>query len=290
MNRPSAHGPATQSWRRKLHEVIFEAHTFAGRTFDIVLLIAIIGSICAISLETVPRIGNEYKQLLINAEWTFTFLFTVEYVLRIICVRNPWRYIFSFYGLVDLVSILPTYLGLAFTERSTSFAIVRSLRLLRVFRILKIGNLLADADDLSKAIWHARGKIIVFLATVVIVVTIAGTLMYEIEGRHLGGLDDEQLRQTEFSSIPRSIYWAIVTMTTVGYGDMVAKSTMGQFVTSVLILIGYSLIIVPTGFMSAEFIKKSRTKVVSNRACRECMHEDHALDAIYCNQCGTQLE
>ena len=318
-NQPLKPGP--QAWRLKFHEIIFEAHTFAGRAFDILLLLAIVASIIAISMETVPHIAEEYGSQLVMAEWFFTGLFTIEYILRIACVQNPRKYIFSFYGIVDLISILPSYVGLGVgiagfgsAHAGSSFAIVRSLRLLRVFRILKIGHLLADANDLYRAIWQARGKIVVFLATVLIVVTIAGTLMYEIEGGRRnqskaqdvpaskstesdgkGGENpntkkqDKDGKPSEFSSIPKSIYWAIVTMTTVGYGDMVATSTLGQFVTSILILVGYSLIIVPTGFMSAEFIANVKKNEVSNRSCRECMHEDHSPDAIYCNQCGTQL-
>ena len=313
--------PGQQAWRLKFHEIIFEAHTFAGRAFDILLLLAIVASIIAISMETVPDIADEYGSQLVMAEWFFTGLFTIEYILRIACVQNPRKYIFSFYGIVDLISILPSYVGLGIgiagygsTHAGSSFAIVRSLRLLRVFRILKIGHLLADANDLYRAIWQARGKIVVFLATVLIVVTIAGTLMYEIEGGRRNRLveldalasnsidgnsqngdkpdvesEGKVASQSEFNSIPKSIYWAIVTMTTVGYGDMVATSTLGQFVTSILILVGYSLIIVPTGFMSAEFIANVKKNEVSNRSCRECMHEDHSVDAIYCNQCGTQL-
>ena len=321
-NEPLKPGP--QTWRLKLHEVIFEAHTFAGRAFDILLLLAIVASIVAISMETVRYFGDNYGQQLQYAEWVFTALFTVEYILRIYCVQNPRKYVFSFYGVVDLISILPSYVGLAISfagygdpNVGNSFAIIRSFRLLRVFRILKIGHLLADANDLYRAIWQARGKIVVFLATVLIVVTIAGTLMYEIEGRDRtasksvsqtdhttqknndeqaregdsdsGKSDNEEDDSNDFSSIPKSIYWAIVTMTTVGYGDVVAKTTVGQFMTSLLILIGYSLIIVPTGFMSAEFISNVKKGQVSNRSCRECMHEDHSPDAVYCNQCGTRL-
>ena len=195
-------------WREKLHEIIFEADTFAGKAFDVGLLIGICVSIIAVSLETVPRF-SDHQVIFNRIEWTVTILFSIEYVLRLLCVRKPLRYATSFYGIVDLLSILPTYLQLLGPGPS-SFAMVRSLRLLRVFRVLKVVPLLSEAEVLYRAFWNARAKIVVFFASVLVTITIMGTLMYEVENR----FDEDSV----FDSIPQSMYWAIVTMTTVGYG------------------------------------------------------------------------
>lgn len=266
-------------WRDRLHEIIFEADTPAGQAFDIALLVAILVSVVATCAETVVSLEKQYALEFQIIEWTTTALFTVEYLLRIYCVRKPAAYIFSFYGIVDLLAVLPSYIGLFYGSRATSrLAVVRSLRLLRVFRVFKLGFFVSEADALWHAVWHSRAKIVVFLFTVVILVTLAGTMIYLIESEK-----NEQLR-----SIPDGIYWAIVTMTTVGYGDVVPGTPLGKLVSAVLILLGYSLIIVPTGFVSAELVVASRN-VMSTQSCQHCMAEGHASDAGYCRVCGHKL-
>lgn len=268
-------------WRDRLYEIIFEADTRAGQLFDIALLLAILLSVTVVAIETVDDVQVRYGDALVKIEWGFTFLFTIEYLLRLIAVRRPLNYAFSFYGLIDLISILPTYLSPAYGS-ARSFAIVRSFRLLRVFRILKLIHMTSESEDLAGAIWRARSKVIVFLMFVLITVTIAGTAMYEIE--RLASPEE-----THFTSIPQSVYWAVVTMTTVGYGDIVPQTTPGKIVSALLILVGYSLIIVPTGFVSAEFADEKRKASKSTQACPFCMAEGHLTDAVYCRKCGKQL-
>lgn len=270
-----------QSWRERLHEVIFEADTPAGKAFDVLLLIAILISVIATCLETVKSYGERYYAEFVAIEWTITILFTIEYVLRIICVKRPTGYIFSFYGIVDLLSILPTYIGVAIhSPQASRLAVIRSLRLLRVFRVFKLGWFVSEADALRHAVWKSRAKVVVFLFTVIILVTLAGTMIYLLEGH----TNDENL-----DSIPEGIYWAIVTMTTVGYGDVVATTAAGKLMTAVLILLGYSLIIVPTGFVSAELVSSKSPQEVSTRSCPHCMAEDHAADASFCRICGGRI-
>ena len=275
-------------WRERVHEVIFEADTTTGLAFDIILLVMIVISVIGICLETVSGFGTQYKPYLDTIEIIVTVIFTVEYVLRLLCVRSPSRYIFSFFGIVDLLSVLPLYIGIFYYlasepsnfELTTSFGIVRSLRLLRAFRLFKLGWLTSEAEELLNALWQSRAKVVVFLTTVLIAVTIAGAIMYELEGRN----DDS----SDFTSIPKSIYWAIVTMTTVGYGDLSPKTPWGQFVASVLILLGYSLIIVPTGFVTAEFVS-SRKSTITTRSCSSCLLEGHDADAVFCKYCGAEF-
>jgi len=214
-----------------------------------------------------------YSQWFLIAEWTVTILFTIEYALRLICVRKPLGYATSFYGIVDLISFLPTYLG-----GFGSFAVVRSFRLLRVFRILKLIHLTSESEDLASAVWRARGKIVVFLSVVFITVTIAGTAMYEVERLY-------SPTDTQFTSIPQSIYWAIVTMTTVGYGDIVPQTTLGKILSALLILVGYSLIIVPTGFVSAEAVESRRKRHASTQTCPYCLAEGHQSDIQFSRNC-----
>lgn len=280
--------------RRKIHDVIFGAHTFGGALFDIVLLIVIVLSIIVISLETVEGIGwqwdedhtekqiGPYGNLLKVLRWIFTGLFTLEYLVRIYCVNRPSRYILSFWGIVDLLAFLPDYL-LLLKPGSTShgFAVVRSLRLIRAFRIFKLGWFQLEADDLGNAIWRARAKIVVFLAIVLILVTVTGTVMYEIENQLAGD-------QSQFESIPDGIYWAIVTMTTVGFGDIVPTTVPGKFLSAFLILVGYSLIIVPTGFVTAEVLDSRRRKITVI-SCPNCVTEGHDSDAQFCKYCGEAL-
>jgi voltage-gated potassium channel len=278
--RPDAAGTFAP-WRAKLHEVIFEADTRAGKAFDVALLIAIMVSIVAVSLETVEPVQQRYGNVLTATEWTITILFTIEYVLRLLCVASPWRYATSFFGVVDLLAIVPTYLSVLIPG-SQSLVVIRSLRLLRVFRVFKLGHFLTEAAALRRAVWQARGKIVVFLTTVLIAVSIMGSAMYLVENA------DQPSEQ--FTSIPQGMYWAIVTMTTVGYGDIVPETAIGKFLAAILIILGYSLIIVPTGFVSAELVgAKLATRPVSTQTCASCMLEGHDVDAKFCKDCGARL-
>jgi voltage-gated potassium channel len=284
--------PKKQSVREKIHEIIFEADTFWGAFFDISLLIAIVISVIITCLATVEGYTNQ--PWIDVASMCFTALFTVEYLLRIYCVRKAQNYIFSFWGIIDLLSVLPDYFLIFFYDHTRALSVIRSLRLLRVFRIFKLGWFQSEADDLGSAVWRARAKIIVFLAVVMIIVTVTGTLMYEIENicrpNVYTTIDGDSVKVTgnDFDSIPEGIYWAVVTMTTVGFGDTVPKSALGKFLSSVLILLGYSLIIVPTGFVSAEIIE-SRRKPITTRSCSQCVSEGHDLDARHCKYCGAKL-
>lgn len=275
------HAKQRAPWRERLYTVIFEADTRAGQWFDIGLLVAILLSVGVVAIETVEEVQAQYGPTLNRIEWFFTILFTIEYLLRLISVRRPLNYAFSFYGLIDFISILPTYLAPMFGS-ARSFAVVRSFRLLRVFRIMKLIHLTSESEDLASAVWRARSKVIVFLMVVLITVTISGTAMYEIE--RLASPE-----KTHFTSIPQSVYWAVVTMTTVGYGDIVPQTTPGKMVSALLILVGYSLIIVPTGFVSAEFSASKQQGKLSNQTCPYCMAEGHLKDAIYCRKCGKPL-
>lgn len=261
--------------------MIFEADTRAGKAFDVALLITILVSVLAVSLETVEAVEQRYGDLLVAIEWTITILFTIEYVLRLLCVASPWRYATSFFGIVDLLAVVPTYLSVLIPG-SQSLVVIRSLRLLRVFRVFKLGHFLTEAAALRRAMWEARGKIVVFLTTVLIAVSIMGSAMYLVENFN---------RPSEqFTSIPQGIYWAIVTMTTVGYGDIVPETAVGKFLAAILIIMGYSLIIVPTGFVSAELVgAKLATRPVSTQTCTNCMREGHDVDATHCKYCGTRL-
>lgn len=269
-------------WRLRLHEIIFEADTRAGKTFDVVLLIAILVSIFVVSLETVGEF-DRYDDLFKTTEWFLTILFTIEYILRLVCVPRPGRYAASFFGVVDLLSILPTYLTL-FDIGSRSLVVIRSFRLLRMFRVLKLARMLSEAATMRRAVWEARGKIVVFLTTVLIVITVAGVAMYVVEDTFASPEAPSQ-----FTSIPQAMYWAVVTMTTVGYGDIVPQTDVGKLLSALLIMVGYSLIIVPTGFVSAELVSSRINRPVSTQVCPHCMGEGHDHDAVYCKYCGERL-
>jgi voltage-gated potassium channel len=275
-------GGSFAPWRVKLHEIIFEADTPAGKAFDVALLIAILVSMVTVSLETVEPIQRRYGEQLWALEWTITFLFTIEYVLRLVCVGNPARYAKSFFGVVDLLAILPTYLSILLPG-SQSLVVIRSLRLLRIFRVFKLTHFLSEAANLRRAVWLARGKIVVFLTTVLIAVSIMGAAMYLVE--NLDGPSEQ------FTSIPMGMYWAVVTMTTVGYGDVVPETVLGKLLSAVLIILGYSLIIVPTGFVSAELVGAKMVPYgpVSTQTCPNCMQEGHDVDAAFCKVCGGRL-
>lgn len=278
MALPVENNRRLRPWQRKVHEVIFEADTFAGKLFDILLLIAILLSVATVMLESVPEYGTKYHTFFVRTEWTFTILFSIEYVARLLSISRPIHYIFSFYGIVDLLSIIPTYLGLFVPGNSHSLTVIRSLRLLRVFRILKLGQYLRDAQSLVTALKHSRSKITVFLGAVMTSVIILGTIMYLVESPESG-----------FTSIPRSIYWAIVTLTTVGYGDIYPSSDLGQFIAAIVMIMGYAIIAVPTGIVTNELIQLNPSKITT-QACQHCSREGHTNDAIYCKYCGDKLK
>ena len=264
------------NWRLRLHELIFEADTPAGKFFDIALILAIILSIIAVIFDSVAEVRNEHGQLLNVIEWIFTILFTIEYGLRIISLGQPWRYIRSFYGLVDLIAILPTYISMFFLG-SQYLMVIRVLRLLRIFRVLKLAQYLNEAEYLLKAMRASARKISVFLFAILTLVLIFGSLMYIIEGDESG-----------FTSIGVSCYWAITTLTTVGYGDLSPQSPLGRAVASIIMIMGYGVIAVPTGIVTAELVAPITGKV-STQACPDCGAEKHSYDAIHCKYCGTEL-
>ena len=269
------HAPLS-NWRYRLHTVIFEADTPGGKAFDIALLISIVLSILAVLLESVAGIQAEYGPLLRLLEWGFTILFTIEYLLRLASVGRPWRYAISFYGLVDLLAILPTYLSLAVGGAQT-LLVIRALRLLRVFRVLKLAHFVGEAQVLRGALRASARRIIVFLGTVLILVLIVGSVMYLIEGEENG-----------FTSIPQGIYWAIVTMTTVGYGDIAPQTVLGQMLASLVMIMGYGIITVPAGLVTVELAMGAKRKI-STQACPDCSAEGHDPDARFCKYCGAKL-
>tara|TARA_R110002049_G_scaffold25016_1_gene88229 strand:- start:18299 stop:19180 length:882 start_codon:yes stop_codon:yes gene_type:complete len=288
--RRQSQRPEGPSWRTTLYDIIFEAETPAGRWFDILLLVAIVASIIIVALETVDEYAAQYGTLFWYAEWLLTILFAIEYVLRLICSRQPLRYAFSFWGIIDLLSVLPMFVAQFVSTQSRSFVMLRSIRLLRVFRVLKLWRMMNDADELSAAVWHSRSKIVVFLATVLVAVTISGTLMYQVETIASGPVDGDG-PESQFTSIPQSMYWAIVTMTTVGYGDIVPRTSAGKIISACLILLGYSLIIVPSSFVSAELAANRVTEeedVVED--CANCAAPHQRHDAMYCYRCGERVD
>ncbi len=270
-------GPSTRSaWRRRLYIIIFESDTRAGRLFDIVLILAIALSVLVVMLDSVHAFQVRHASRLRAAEWFFTLLFTVEYLLRLLCVDRPARYARSFFGIIDLLAVLPTYFTV-FLPQASLAVVIRVLRILRVFRILKLGAYLGEADILMRSLVASRKKIEVFLFTVLLLVIIFGSLMYLIEGEENG-----------FTSIPRSIYWAIVTLTTVGYGDIAPRTPLGQALASVIMICGYGIIAVPTGIVSAEMALASGRKKVYRR-CPHCGDRFHDEMAVYCKSCGRPL-
>lgn len=273
---PPAERPSTKR-RARLHEVIFESNTRAGRYFDLVLIWLILLSVATVVLESVREVREQYGKLLYALEWFFTLLFTIEYSLRLLSVRRPLRYATSFFGVVDLLAIIPTYLSI-FVPGSQYLLVIRILRLLRVFRLLKLSEYVTEADTLQRALRASRRKISVFIAAVVLLVVIIGALMYVVEGEANG-----------FTSIPRSIYWAIVTLTTVGYGDLSPRTSLGQIVASIVMIIGYGIIAVPTGIVSVELAQAVRQKRVLSQLCSSCEAGEHDPDAICCKYCGAKL-
>ena len=274
---PRRRGEERGERAQKLYDIVFEADTPAGRLFDVALLFAILLSILAVMLESVDVVAREYGAALRATEWVFTVLFTVEYFLRLYAVRRPLRYATSFFGIVDLISILPTYISLFFGGIGSQLLVVRALRLLRVFRVFKLVRFLGEANVLSAALRASSAKIIVFLGTVLTIVMIVSSLMYLIEGPENG-----------FTSIPQSMYWAIVTLTTVGYGDIVPQTTAGKMIAAALMILGYAVIAVPTGIVSAELVQAKQR--VTTQVCPDCLAEGHDPDAVHCKFCGSTLE
>ena len=264
-------------WRERLYIIIFEAETPAGKAFDVVLLVAILLSVVAVALETVKDIGEGYPRLFEAAEWSFTILFTIEYIVRVACARRTRGYIFSFFGVIDLMATLPTWLAFAGLPAGPA-TVLRAFRLLRVFRIFHMGRLVREADALLRAMIKARARILVFLSAILVIVVVIGTMMYHVEGQVHG-----------FESIPQAMYWSIVTVTTVGYGDIAPQTAMGRSLAALLMLLGYSLIIVPTGLVAAAAEAARRAKPPTWQVCSSCGREGHDADATHCKHCGSKL-
>lgn len=263
--------------RFRLHEIIYESNTKAGKAFDVALLFAIFASILVVMLDSVLGIHEHYGDLLYKLEWFFTALFTVEYFLRLISIRKPWRYVFSFLGLIDLISLIPSYLSI-FIPGAQALLVFRALRLLRVFRIFKLGTFLTEINFLTTALKGSVRKISIFLLTVLTLTVILGSIMYLVEQKENG-----------FSNIPESIYWAIVTITTVGYGDISPVTPVGKFVASVVMLIGYAIIAVPTGIITHDIALAAKQKKETAESCPSCGREGHEQDALFCKFCGSSL-
>ena len=269
----------TNSFRKKIHEIIFEADTANGKLFDVILLAAILLSIIGVMLESVDEIDKKYHELIIASEWGFTILFTIEYFFRIYAVNRPFKYIFSYMGIVDLLAIIPTYLIFIFPAVHW-MSVISAIRLIRIFRVFKLSRYLRGADTMQIALRSSRPKIIVFLLSVMLLVIILGTLMYIIEGLNANTIG--------FKNIPDSIYWAIITLTTVGYGNIVPMTIFGKIVASFIMILGYGIIAVPTGIVTAEFSRKRREEI-STQACPDCSLEGHDINAKFCNKCSAEL-
>lgn len=273
----AAQNKPEQGWRRTLYEVIFESDTRAGQWFDIILIVSILLNVLVIMLDSVGSMRAQYGPLLHAIAWLFTIGFSVEYVLRLACVENPIRYALSFFGVVDFLAIFPAYLSLLFLG-SRYLSVVRIVRVLRIFHVLKLRQFTAEAAALGTSLYASRRRIFVFLFTVLTLVVIIGALMYVIEGEQRG-----------FTSIPVGVYWTIVTLTTVGYGDISPQTGLGQFLASVVMILGYSMIAVPTGIVTVEWAQTRAERPTSTRSCSKCEGQGHAGDAKYCRLCGAEL-
>jgi voltage-gated potassium channel len=272
----SAPGPGASPLKRRTYEVIFGHDTRGGRLFDVLLIAAILASVLAIMLESVPHASASRRQGLRTIEWVFTVLFTVEYALRLWCVRRKRAYALSFFGIIDVLAILPTWLSLV-VPGGQALSVIRVLRVLRVFRILKLARYVVESNVLSRALKASRYKITVFVFGVLSVVVVVGSLMYLIEGPEAG-----------FTSIPTSVYWAVVTLTTVGFGDITPLTPLGKGLATVVMIFGYGIIAVPTGIVSVELAEAARTQR-GTRTCPGCGRPGHDPDAIWCKWCGAQL-
>ena len=275
---PTPFGKPDGGWRRRLYTIIFEADTTAGKHFDVFLVAVILLSIVVVMIDSVPTVKLEVKQQLNLLEWGFTLLFTAEYIARLACVRRPLRYATSFFGVIDLLSILPTYFSLVVPEAG-AFLDIRILRLLRIFRIFKLTLYVAEYVRLGQALAASGRKILIFLSVVMMAVLILGTVMYVVEGPAHG-----------FTSIPMSMYWATVTMTTVGYGDLVPQTALGRFIASFMMLLGWGVLAVPTGIVTAEMTsQRMGYRPTTTRTCPSCLTEGHEPDAMFCKDCGEAL-
>ncbi|WP_106419511.1 ion transporter [Salinicola tamaricis] len=266
------------SFRKQLFQIIFESDTRAGKTFDIALITLILLSVVVVFVDSVPHLHQHYGEWFLLVEWIFTLIFTLELVLRLYCLERPLRYLKSFYGVLDLLAILPTWLSL-FLPGAQSLLVLRILRVLRVFRVLRLMEFVGEGRMLVQALRRSQRKILLFLITVLLIITIFGALIYMIEPPEAG-----------FTSMPRSMYWAIVTLTTVGYGDIAPVTPIGQFISAFMMVLGYSILAVPTGVFSAEVIRSIREERYSDEACPGCGHEGHERDSRYCRLCGTWLD
>lgn len=267
---------ASSGLQDRIYTIIFESDTPAGKSFDEILILSIMLSVIVVMLDSVVAVKASHGELLYSLEWGFTILFTIEYFLRLASIGRPIKYATSFFGIVDLMAIVPTYLSL-FLPGSQYLIVIRVLRLLRVFRVLKLAQYLSEADLLMRALQASRQKITIFLFAVVNLVVILGSFMYVIEGAEHG-----------FTSIPQSIYWAIITLTTVGYGDIVPQTPLGQGLASLVMIMGYGIIAVPTGIVTAEITYASK-EMMTSRVCSQCSAEGHDLDAEFCKHCGEKL-
>lgn len=277
-SKTAAHfGRPEGGWRLRAFTIIFESDTRAGRTFDLLLIALIVASVLVVILDSVDSLTTAHETLFDVLEWSFTLIFTVEYVLRLVCVRHPWRYATSFYGIVDLLAVVPTYFAF-FVPQTQVLINLRLLRSLRIFRLLKLVEYVSEFRFLGSALKASRRKITVFISFVLITVAILGSLMYVIEGPKNG-----------FTSIPVSIYWAITTITTVGFGDITPKTDLGRFIASCIMLMGWGILAVPTGIVTSEMTAQRVTRPITNRTCPECLAQDHDTDARFCKHCGKEL-
>lgn len=270
-------GRPASGWRLRMYTIIFEADTRAGRLFDLGLIVFILASVVVVVLDSIESISARHARLFDVMEWTFTVLFSIEYVARLVCVRHPLRYARSVFGIIDLLAVLPTYLAVL-VPGLHALIDVRVLRLLRLFRILKLAAYVAEFGALGRALAASRRKIMVFMAFVMLVVLVMGTLMYVVEGPANG-----------YTSIPVGVYWAITTMTTVGFGDITPKTDLGRVIASVMMLIGWGTLAVPTGIVSAEFTSQRIPREPTTRTCHECLTEGHSPSARFCRDCGAEL-
>ena len=269
-----------RKWKEKLHEIIYEADTPVGKLFDIILLIVILLSVVLVMLESIGSIESKYANILDILEWVITILFSVEYIARIISVKSPKSYVFSFYGIIDFLSIIPKYISL-FIIGTNSLLALRALRLLRVFRILKLTRFIGESANFGKALKRSRAKIAVFITFVIVLCIILGTIMYLVENEHDSG----------FTSIPRSVYWAIVTLTTVGYGDIAPITSLGQFIASMIMILGYGIIAIPTGIVTSEMTRNEKDLIPNNtQNCTNCSEDYHQDNAKFCHKCGNNIE
>lgn len=270
--------PGKKHWQLRLHEIIFESNTAAGKAFDVALLLLILASMGIVMADSIPALHKNYGNTFFTLEWAFTILFTIEYLLRLLSVKKPITYALSFLGVTDLLAILPTYLSIFFVG-AQSLLVLRALRLLRIFRIFKLGHFVAEMRFLGVAIKASAHKISIFMLCVLALVIIMGSIMYLVEKGENG-----------FTSIPDSIYWAIVTITTVGYGDISPVTPLGKLIASVIMFLGYGIIAVPTGIVTTEMAIAVKNKEQKHETCPHCGKEGHDLDAKFCKYCGGQLQ